>query len=344
MEGITFQGGENMRANNKLRKKAQSAIIRYLSMNIQATRTELIEGALDSYGLSKNERENYSPRSKASTIRSYLSTALGDLITKEDVKRTGEHYMLAKDEIVIVRQDECEEKILKLLGCGSYTKDEIFERLESYFGTDKTLSLKDDYSLRTIAGGVLASLANDGTLEIIGSKYTRTGEKCQISDTPLPENEFKPIFFKQLFMLGGKFFESFVGNLLEKYYTLSNKMVVYCDVTGGSNDGGIDIVLETVDYLGFGEKIVAQTKCRDRAHVTEKEVREFYGAMNAVGATRGIYVTTTYFHDGAEYFLDSVSDLVGIDGHKLFELVKKTGYGIKIGPMGYTFDTNIFTR
>ena len=333
-----------MRITNKMRKKASNAIIRYLSENKSATRVELIEGALLTYGLSKSELENYSPKSKGSVIRSYLSTALSDLINKQDIKREDEKYMLAKDEIVIIREDECEKKILSLLANGAYTKEEIFKKLESYFGTDKTLSLKDDYSLRTIAGGTLAALVSDGTLEIVGSKYVKGCEKCLNLDTPLPENEFKPLFFKQLFLLGGKFFEGFVCNLLDKYYTLSNKMVVYCDVTGGSDDGGIDIVLETVDYLGFGEKIVAQTKCRDRAHVTEKEVREFYGAMNAIGATRGIYVTTTYFHESAEYFLDSVSDLVGIDGHKLFELVKKTGYGIKTVRDGYTFDNTIFAR
>ena len=333
-----------MRITNKMRKKASNAIIRYLSENKSATRVELIEGALLTYGLSKSELENYSPKSKGNVIRSYLSTALSDLINKQDIKREDEKYMLAKDEIVIIREDECEKKILSLLANGAYTKEEIFKKLESYFGTDKTLSLKDDYSLRTIAGGTLAALVSDGTLEIVGSKYVKGCEKCLNLDTPLPENEFKPLFFKQLFLLGGKFFEGFVCNLLDKYYTLSNKMVVYCDVTGGSDDGGIDIVLETVDYLGFGEKIVAQTKCRDRAHVTEKEVREFYGAMNAIGATRGIYVTTTYFHESAEYFLDSVSDLVGIDGHKLFELVKKTGYGIKTVRDGYTFDNTIFAR
>ncbi len=333
-----------MRITNKMRKRARDAIIRYLSVNQSATRAELIEGALLTYGLSRSELENFSPKSKASLARSYLSTSLSELISKQDVKREGERYMLAKDEVVIIREDECEKKILKLLSCNCYTKDDIFEKLEADFGTDKTLSLKDDYSLRTIAGGVLASLVSSGTIEIINSKYTKSDEKCLILDTPLPENEFKPIFFKQLFLLGGKFFESFVGNLLDKYYTLKGQMVVYCDITGGSDDGGIDIVLETVDYLGFGEKIVAQTKCRDRAHVTEKEVREFYGAMNAIGATRGIYVTTTYFHSSAEYFLDSVSDLVGIDGHKLFELVKKTGYGIKVSGGGYTFDNTIFAR
>ena len=100
-----------MRITNKMRKKASNAIIRYLSENKSATRVELIEGALLTYGLSKSELENYSPKSKGSVIRSYLSTALSDLINKQDVKREGEKYMLAKDEIVIIREDECEKKI-----------------------------------------------------------------------------------------------------------------------------------------------------------------------------------------------------------------------------------------
>lgn len=334
-----------MRITNKMRKKALNAIVRYLSMNGASTRNALIEGALSGYGLSKAELEDFSPKSKNSVIRSYLGTALNDLMNKKDIKRVGELYSLTKEEIVIISEDECRTEIMSMLEGGAFSKEEIYDRLEELFGTKRTISFKDDYSLRTIAGSMLSELISSDEIELINSKYVlKSEENSAIFDTPLPENEFKPKFFKQLWLMGGKFFESFVGNLLEKYYTLSGQMVVYCDITGGSDDGGIDIVLETVDYLGFGEKIVAQTKCRDRAHVTEKEVREFYGAMNAVNATRGIYVTTTYFHSSAEYFLDSVSDLVGIDGEKLFALIKKTNYGIKRCDGGYTFDTAIFTR
>ncbi|MBQ3018870.1 MAG: restriction endonuclease [Clostridia bacterium] len=334
-----------MRITNKMRKKALNAIVRYLSMNGASTRNALIEGALNGYGLSKTELEDFSPKSKNSVIRSYLGTALNDLMNKKDIKRVGELYSLAKEEVVIISEDECRTEIMNMLERGAYSKEEIFDSLEEIFGTKRTISFKDDYSLRTIAGSMLSELVNTDEIELINSKYVlKNDDDSAIFDTPLPENEFKPKFFKQLWLMGGRFFESFVANLLEKYYTLSGQMVVYCDITGGSDDGGIDIVLETVDYLGFSEKIVAQTKCRDRAHVTEKEVREFYGAMNAMSATRGIYVTTTYFHSSAEYFLDSVSDLVGIDGEKLFTLIKKTNYGIKRCEGGYTFDTAIFTR
>lgn len=334
-----------MRITNKMRKRALNSIVRYLSMQGGATRNEVIEGALSSYGLSKTELEDFSPKSKNSVIRSYLGTALNDLLNKKDIKRVGEIYSLAKEDLVIISENECQNEIMAMLENGAYTKEEIFTRLEEIFGTKKTISFKDDYSLRTIAGSVLSELVIREELELVNSKYSiKTEPDSSIFDTPLPENEFKPRFFKHLWLMGGKFFESFVGNLLEKYYTLSGQMVVYCDITGGSDDGGIDIVLETVDYLCFSEKIVAQTKCRDRAHVTEKEVREFYGAMNAINATRGIYVTTTHFHESAEDFIDSIHDLVGIDGEKLFELIKKTRYGIKLCDGGYTFDTAIFTR
>ncbi len=334
-----------MRITNKMRKKALSSIVKYLSEVGTATRNQIIDGALFHYGLTKRELEDYSPKSKNTIIRSYIGTALNDLTNKKDIKRTGDTYSLVKEELVIIREDECETKIKEILESGTYAKEEIFQILEKHFGTQETVSFKDDYNLRSIAGNVLFNLCDSDEISLVNGKYSLAlADENEIYDNPLPEEQFKPIFFKNLWLMGGKFFESFVANLLEKYYTLSGQMVVYCDITGGSDDGGIDVILETVDYLGFSEKIVSQTKCRDKAHVTEKEVREFYGAMNAIGATRGIYVTTTHFHSSAEYFLDSVHDLVGIDGEKLFELVKKTRYGIKKCEGGYTFDTAIFTR
>ncbi|MBE6674067.1 MAG: hypothetical protein E7596_03050 [Ruminococcaceae bacterium] len=335
-----------MRVTNKMKRKSTEAVIKFLSNTENATRNEIIEGALLCYGLSEAELEDNSPRSKNSVIRSYISTAINELINKQNLKRKGDRYSLAKEELVIVKEDLVEAEVKEILQRGAYTKNEIFRQLEIHFGTDTTSSFKDDYSLHSIAGNVLFNLLNNDEIEFIDGKYRDiTPEDInENNDTPLPENEFKPKFFKKLWLMGGKFFESFVANLLEKYFTLSGKMVVFCDITGGSDDGGLDVELETVDFLGFVETIVAQTKCRDRAHVTEKEVREFYGAMNAKGATRGIYVTTTHFHESAENFIDAVGDLVGIDGDKLFSLVKRTSYGINKYKEGYTFDEAIFNR
>lgn len=333
-----------MRVTNKIKRKANECVIKYLSSTKTSTRAEIIDGALKCYGLTESELEDFSPKSKNSVIRSYISTAINDLINKKDLVRQGDKYSLAKEELIIIKEELVEAEIKEILQGGAYTKNEIFRLLEKKFGTDTTPSFKDDYSLHSAAGNVLFNLLQNDEIEFIDGKYRdiTPADLDEKTDTPLPENEFKPKFFRKLWLMGGKFFESFVANLLEKYFTLSGKMVVYCDITGGSDDGGLDVELEIVDYLGFVETIVAQTKCRDRAHVTEKEVREFYGAMNAKKATRGIYVTTTHFHESAQDFIDAIGDLVGIDGEKLFNLVKRTSYGINKHKGGYTFDEAIF--
>ena len=335
-----------MKVTNKMKRRANEAVIRFLSNVEGATRGEIVDGALKCYGLTDKELEDNSPRSKNSLIRSYISTAINELINKKDITRHGEQYALAKEELVIIKEELVEAEIKELLQRGAYTKNELFRLLESSFGTDMTSSFKDDYSLHSVAGTVLFNLLAADEIEFVDGKYRDITPEDLMEDTatPLPENEFKPKFFKRLWLMGGKFFESFVANLLEKYFTLSGKMVVYCDITGGSDDGGLDVELEIVDYLGFVETIVAQTKCRDRAHVTEKEVREFYGAMTAKRATRGIYVTTTHFHESAQNFMDAIGELVGVDGEKLFNLVKRTSYGINKHKNGYTFDEAIFNR
>ncbi|MBQ7352568.1 MAG: restriction endonuclease [Clostridia bacterium] len=333
-----------MKITSKMRKRALSSIIEYLTSVEDATRSEIFENAISLCGLRCEQLYDTSPKSKYSILKSYLGTALNDLINKKHVLRDGERYKLAREEFIIVKEDMAHDEIKSYLSTGLYTKEDIFTHLEQFFGTDATLSTRDDYSLRSIAGNILFELTQNGEIEIIDGKYTYSKEleKHTKLDTPLPEKEFKPKFFKGLWLRGGSFFESFVANLLEKFFSLSGKMVVYCDVSGGSDDGGIDVVLEIVDYLGFVEKIKVQTKNRDKAQVNEKEVREFYGAMNAQRGTRGIYVTTTYFHPSAQDLIDSLDDLVGIDGDKLWDLIKRTQYGIVKSKDGYSFDTEIF--
>ncbi len=331
-----------MKITSKQKKRVASKIVEYLVSVESATRTEVIEGAIRLMGLKQTELCNLNPKSKYCMLKSYAGTALNDLLVKKNIKQEGEKYSLAREEFIIVREDLIRTELESYLEKGEYTKEEVYSYLEAFFGTDATASSRDDYSLRSIAGNVLFDLTSSGEVEIIKGKYTKKQRIEEISDTPLPEKDFKPKFFKTLWLKGGSFFESFVANLLEKYYSLAGKMVVYCEVSGGSDDGGIDVVLEIVDYLGFTEKIKVQTKNRDTAQVNEKEVREFYGAMIAQRGSRGIYVTTTRFHPSAQDFIESVDDLVGIDGDKLFELVKRTQYGIIKTSQGYTLDREIF--
>ena len=335
-----------MRITNKIKEKCIACIIEYLKTNEPATKKDVIDGALLIYGLTPKDLESLSPRSKHGIVRSYMSTAFNDLLNKKDIERYDNGYVLAKEEFVIVKEDQCETQILKLLHNRSYTKHELYKELDRFFGTDKTTSLKDDNSLHSLAGNVLVRLLESNRIEFDKGRYQEKQEFIieATDNTPLPEDEFKTRLYKRLWLMGGKHFESFCAAVLEKYLSMTGQFVIFCDITGGSDDGGIDIVLETIDGLGFYEKIMVQTKCKDRAHITEKDVREFYGALNALDGTRGMYITTTHFHEGAKKLLYSINDCVGIDGDSLFELIKKTEYGICLTKNGYTFDTAIFSR
>ena len=335
-----------MRITNKIKEKCISAILEFMKISEVSTRNEIIEGALLCYGLTPKEIENTNPRSKGGLVRSYIGTAFNDLLNKKDIIRYNDGYVLAKEELVIVKEDQCETQILKLLHSKSYTKSELYTELDKHFGTNLTTSTRDDNDLRSLAGNVLMNLLESNRVEFAGGRYC---EKRYLTvddadNVPLPEEQFKEKLYKRLWHMGGKNFESFCANVLEKYFSMTGQFVIFCDITGGSDDGGIDIVLETIDGLGFYEKIMVQTKCRDRAQINEKEIREFYGALNALGGSRGLYITTTSYHYGAKKLLDSIDNCVGIDGDKLFELIKKTEYGICKTKSGYTFDTALFSR
>ena len=157
------------------------------------------------------------------------------------------------------------------------------------------------------------------------------------------EETFKQQYIGRLCDCGGKFFEKFIASLLEKYFILTGKDVINCDIVGGAADGGVDVVIDTVDEFGFTEQLMIQAKCRRNIQTTEKEVREFYGALIAKGGTRGMFVTTSTFHTGARDFLLKVNNCVGIDGNKIFDLAKKTTYGIRKNKDGYLFDEGAFS-
>ncbi len=330
-----------MKIGQKLQEEISLHIVNTLSEQTPLSRKELISRVLKKLGFSSPDRN---PNSRYNIIRSVIGTELSSLSIEGLLVRSSDGYSLASEELVVVTFQKCKTEIIKLLKKSSYTKKEIFALLIKRFGADNTASLKDDETVRTLAGNVLASLVSQGELEIASGRYSIkrriTAEEIK---NPLPENKFSAFLFSVLHDKGGAFFEQFLSNTLEKYFILTGREVLTCAVTGGSADGGIDIIIETLDDLGFSERIMVQAKCRFENHTTEKEVREFYGAMTALSGTKGIFVTTADFHEGALKFLATLDNCVGIDRKKLFEIIKKTGYGIHKTTLGYTLDSSIFS-
>ena len=326
--------------NSTIRQTCVQSLTAFLAAHPAESRKAVLGGA---YALLAESKKI--PALKMPLMRSYLGTVLNDLVASGDVKKDANGaYSLKKEALIIVEESRIAARILQMLSSKSMTKEAIFRSLQKHFKTTETPSLKDDNVLRSTAGSVLSRCVEAGTITLAGGSYSLRPAPLQKISEPLDENAFKPVFLARLHEMGGPFFERFMANLLEKYYLMTGRNVIYCEVSGGSTDGGIDVIIDTEDELGFTEHILMQTKCRRTAHTTEKDVREFYGAMHAQSGSRGIYATTATFHPGAQAFLDSLDNCIGIDGDKLFELVKKTAYGIHKTKRGLTFDETIFGK
>lgn len=324
--------------------KAVEAIVSYLSGVPFATRKQILSGAIAAYGLSEEELLDKSPDGKNCRIRSELGTVLNKLTQQKAMLNKNGVLFLQKDRLVLVQEAQCEAAIRELFSVhGKFGRQELFRLLAEYFRTTRTPLKADDLSLAGMAERILDRMLADGELEENeAGVLSTTGQTAGNSPgQPLPEQECKERLLARLYRRGGSHFEVFLANALEKYFLVTGRDVTCCEITGGSADGGIDIVIDTVDELGFAEHILVQAKCRRQAQVTEKEIREFYGALNARNGTRGIFATTTSFHSGAQKLLDSLDNCVGIDGERLFEILKKTEYGVHKCKSGYTLDTAV---
>lgn len=324
------------------KKKAVAALIRALTEAASPlARNILLDRALILYGFTEREIKNHNPAAKCNAIRSCLGTALNDLISRGEIVKRNEGYTLPTCDLVKVEKPVCREVMLNFLKNKPHTKKELFGVLIRHFGADRTASLADDDAIKTLCGQLLAELIDEGRIAAHDGQYALAAPQ-QPPGKPLPEAEFERVLLDRLCDKGGKFFEKFAANMLEKYFIVTGRDVTACDVTGGSEDGGVDVVIDTVEDLGFVEHILVQAKCRKNIQVTEKEVREFYGAMTAQRGTRGIFITTCTFHPGADKLLRSIPNCVGVDGHLVFELAKRTAYGIHKTKAGYIFDESVF--
>ena len=101
-------------------------------------------------------------------------------------------------------------------------------------------------------------------------------------------------------------------------------------VTGGSGDGGIDGTIQE-DALGLDEVYVQAKKYAEGNTVGEGDLRNFAGAIDAAGTTKGVFVTTSSFTSTAqEYVKRSPKRIVLIDGDELARLMVEYDVGVRV--------------
>lgn len=112
--------------------------------------------------------------------------------------------------------------------------------------------------------------------------------------------------------LSWKEFEEFTGSLFEK-------LGYAVEVTGGLDDGGIDLIIRKDGKTSF-----VQCKKYQTSKVSLSMMRDFYGAMNAnLNFESGYFITTGIFTLEAKHFAED-KPIELIDGAKLMDYVRLT--------------------
>jgi restriction system protein len=99
---------------------------------------------------------------------------------------------------------------------------------------------------------------------------------------------------------------------------------------GRAGDGGVDGVIKE-DALGLDVVYVQAKRLDPDKSVPVREVRDFVGGLEGHRATKGVFVTTSYFPSSAYDFITRVSKrIVLIDGPELASLMIRHRVGVRV--------------
>lgn len=98
---------------------------------------------------------------------------------------------------------------------------------------------------------------------------------------------------------------------------------------GRTGDGGVDGVINE-DVLGLDRVYVQAKRYATGSSVGRPEVQAFIGSLVGLGASKGVFVTTSTFSTQATEFVSRIPQrVILIDGKRLTELMIEHGVGVR---------------
>lgn len=341
--------------NEKVYNEKNEKIIRKLIINLFTIkdkwyRKPLINSCIEELNLSEQIKSDKSYNSLFTKCKSMIGSVITSMINEGYLFLNDAKYLvLLKDISVILHEDEIKNYIGSLLKLNSLSKKDIITNCIKYYKVDKTETTNDDNELKLIINKVLKQGISDNLLKLENNKYSfvslNTALDCKIKNI-INESKTEPVIDclkKALVIKGGEFFEAFSVKVLTEYFKYKNNKIVTSSVTGGSQDNGIDGIIELTDDLKKQTKVLIQSKVRTK-FVTLKEVREFYGAFKSEKGDVGIFITNATFHKEALKFSKNLNDLVLVDDEILLNICNITNVGIKPFNDTYILDEDIFVN
>lgn len=310
--------------NNSVHKKIYKAVLDTLSPSPMTHRSLIEKTAKRLYGNVIDDGQV----GEFTEVRGLIGAVISEMKNDGVILFENDVYSVGARSPLSFRMENCEKDILELLGKNPQTKPQIRIYLQKLYKTSATPSESDDKILFNYLGQVLRRMIAEHKIVLAEGKYhLREETRANIEDIS-SMLELRAAFLSRIHSKGGEFFEHYIMTLLKKHQKKSGKKVIECRTTGGSADGGIDGIMKTIDSLGFRETTMIQAK--NRTDLTaETTVRGFYGAVCAMGGSRGILATTSDLHPSAKIFLSNIDNCVGLVGEDIFQIACECLYGIK---------------
>ena len=99
---------------------------------------------------------------------------------------------------------------------------------------------------------------------------------------------------------------------------------------GGSGDGGVDGVIDQ-DALGLDRVYIQANRYSADNTVGREAIQAFVGALHGVSASKGVFITTSRFSQGAkDYAANIPTRTILIDGTRLVNLMIKYRVGVQV--------------
>ena len=99
---------------------------------------------------------------------------------------------------------------------------------------------------------------------------------------------------------------------------------------GKSGDGGIDGIVDE-DRLGLDRIYIQAKRYAPHSSIGRPEIQGFVGSLVGLGASKGVFVTTSTFSaPAAEYVRGLQQRVILIDGARLTELMVEFGVGVRL--------------
>jgi restriction system protein len=280
-------------------------LLKALSDGKEHPKSELVEKMADHFGLTPAERMQLLPSTQASYIKNRTGWAGFHL------RKAG--LAFGPREAVM----QITEEGRKFLATNPTKIDRSalmqFEPFKAFMAEQKQRGIKAAQTKAFNAAGTVVSEQDETPEERIEEAFVELRERL-ITELRAKLANVNPFHFEQVVL----------DLLVAMGYGGSRKEAAA--VTQRVGDEGIDGVINE-DRLGL-DVIYVQAK-RWKANIGRPEIQNFVGALAGRKAAKGIFITTSAFHDNArDYVAGLHQKIILIDGRRLAELMIEHGIGV----------------